>query len=81
MMYSNKGKRYKRKEMALTGLYLAVLLATVGEFFYAFNTQNQVEKKETKVEKQFEIPPHIPEDAKIEFVRYIKIRERMTGKS
>jgi len=76
-MYRYSGKRYKPKELALAGLYAIFLLATAGEFFYALNDNNRREPKLDKVEKhEQQIPIHLPEDSKIDFVRLLKIRAR-----
>ncbi len=75
-MYRYSGTRYKRKETALAGLYLIFLLATAGEFFYALKSQDQHETKSDKVEKHEQIPVHVPEESKVEFVRMIKSRDR-----
>ena len=75
-MYRCSDKRYKRKETALAGLYLVFLLATAGEFFYALDSQNQHETKSDKMEKHEQIPVHVPEESKVEFVRILKIRDR-----
>jgi hypothetical protein len=77
MMYSpTEGRRYKRKEMALAGLYAIFLLATAGEFFYAIKTSNPHELKGEKVEKHEQIPVHLPEESKLDFIRMLKIRMR-----
>lgn len=76
MMYSLKGRRYKPKEVALAGLYLVFLLATAGEFFYALKSQNHLEVTHDKIEKHEQIPVHLPEESKIEFVRMLKVRSK-----
>ncbi len=73
-MYSSEGKRYRPKETALAGLYLIFLLATAGEFFYALKNSEHHTSKPDKVDKHEQIPTHLPEESKLDFIRLIKAR-------
>jgi hypothetical protein len=66
--------RYKWKQKALMALYIIFLLATVGEFFYALNHSKVETEHQVEVENEIEIPPHLPEESKLEFIRIARVK-------
>jgi len=73
MIKIHRYSKRKWKEQAVLALYLLFLLAQVSEFFYAYKVQSEKEKR-VEVENRIQIPPHLPEEGKLEFTRIPKIR-------
>lgn len=72
--------RHKLKQRVLIALYLTFLLATVGEFFYAFESVEEKKEKKVEVGVEIKLPPHIPEEGKVEFIRQVKTKNyRLVG--
>jgi len=75
MMYTSGDRRYKWKERVLVGLYLGFLLAIAGEFFYSLKIKTHT-LEQAEITNHEQIPPHLPEETKLDLLRIPKLRWR-----